>query len=124
HALGLLHSTTSAAVMYSSYNTLKSALNSDDINGIKAIYGGARTQDSYDAAGSNGTFATASNIQSQIDTTALTALVSNLDITTTSDVDYYTFTAPTGTNSSFTVSVQGSGLSLLKPSVTVYASDQ
>jgi hypothetical protein len=124
HALGLLHSATSAAIMYSSYNTRKTALNSDDINGIQAIYGGARTQDAYDAAASNGSFSTASNIQSQINATTLTALVNNLDITTTSDADYYTFTAPTGANSSFTVTVQSKGLSLLGPSVTVYAGDE
>lgn len=124
HALGLLHSSVSTAVMYSFYNTRKTALASDDISGIKAVYSGARTQDAYDAAAANGTFSTATNLQSQISTSKLTALVSNLDLTTTSDLDYYTFTAPSGTNSSFTVTVQSKGLSLLGPSVTVYAADQ
>jgi len=45
------------------------------------------------------------------------------DITTTSDVDYYTVTAPQLTSSTLTVGVQSSGLSLLSPKVTVYASD-
>src|SRR5262245_57906549 len=78
HALGLLHSTTAAAVMFSSYNTRKTALNTDDINGIRAIYGGVPT-DSI----SNSTFATADNLNSQITTPDLTALVSGLDLTTT-----------------------------------------
>lgn len=124
HALGLLHSTVSTAVMYGSYNTRKTVLNSDDISGIQAIYGGARTQDTYDVAAPNGTFATATNIQGQIDATTLAALVNNLDITTTSDLDYYTFTAPAGTNSSFTVTLQSKGLSLLGANVTVYAADK
>jgi hypothetical protein len=119
HALGLLHSTNSAAIMYATYTTKKSALNSDDISGIQAIYGGVPV-DSV----SNSTFATATNLNSQITSANLTALVTGLDLTTTSDVDYYTFTAPSGTNSSFTVTVQSNGLSLLGPSVTVYASDQ
>ena len=38
HALGLYHSTAPAAVMYGSYNGVKSALNGDDTNGIRNIY--------------------------------------------------------------------------------------
>src|SRR5262249_20671446 len=60
-------------------------------------------------------------------------LVNNLDITsingssgaqTTTDVDYYKVTAPAGTTGTFTVQVQSAGLSLLSPTLTVYASDQ
>jgi hypothetical protein len=119
HALGLLHSSTSAAIMYETYTSRKTALNSDDINGIQAIYGGVPT-DSV----SNNTFCSATNLNNDITSPALTALVTGLDLTTTSDVDYYTFDAPTGTDSSFTVTVQSNGLSLLGPAVTVYASDQ
>jgi hypothetical protein len=126
HALGLAHSATSTAVMYGTYNGIKSSLTSDDINGIRNIYSSnnPRSADSYDSGSGNNTFATASNISSSIDPVALTALVQNLDITTTSDVDYYTFTAPSGSASTLTVNVQSSGLSLLAPNVTVYASDQ
>jgi len=123
HSLGLGHSTNSRAVMFSTYVGMMIALYSDDINGIKAIYG-ARPNDSYDAAASNGTFATASNITSTINTSTNTATVTGLDITTRSDVDYYKFTAPAGTASTLQVGVQSQGLSLLMPSVTVYAADQ
>jgi len=124
HALGLLHSTTANAIMYGSYNTRKTGLNSDDVSGIQSLYGGARAQDAYDAAASNGSFATASNINSTIDSTTLTALLTNLDITTTSDLDYYAFNVPSGTNGTLSLTVQSSGLSLLDPTVTVYASDE
>jgi hypothetical protein len=125
HALGLGHSTTtSLATMYASYNGVKSNLNTDDITGIQSIYGGARSPDAYDAAGSNETFSTATNLNTLINPTSLTALVPNLDITTTSDVDDYTFSAPSGTTGTLTLNVQSSGLSLLSPNVTVYASDQ
>src|SRR5262249_37852561 len=77
-----------------------------------------------DAVSSNDTFATATNLATLIDPGTLTALVPNLDITTTTDLDYYTFAAPVGTSGTLTVNVQSSGLSLLMPTVTVYAADQ
>jgi hypothetical protein len=123
HALGLYHSSTIAAVMYGNYTGQKSNLNSDDTAGIQAIYG-ARTPDQYDVGAGNNSFATATNLDGLIDPSSLTALVTGLDITTTTDVDYYTFTAPTGSSSSLTVNVQSSGLSLLAPTLTVYAADQ
>jgi hypothetical protein len=132
HALGLMHSTTPLAVMYPVY-TLKLGLGTDDVNGIRNIYSGnaARAQDAY--GGSNSSFATAADVSSSIDPTALTALVPNLSINsvngslglrTTTQVEYFTFTAPAGTGSTLTVQVQSTGLSLLSPAVTVYAADQ
>ena len=126
HALGLNHVTASASVMYSAYNGLDSALSSDDINGIRNIYSSnlSRSNDSYDATAANETFATATDITSQIDTTSTTALVNNLDITTTADLDYYKFTAPSGGTGTMIVHVQSSGLSLLAPKIWVYNSSQ
>src|SRR5262249_7647104 len=126
HALGLLHSSVSSAVMYGMYNSIKSSLRWDDIAGIRNIYSAnlGRSADAYDAVASNGSFATATDLTSLIDPVALTALVQNLDITTLTDNDYYIFTAPAGSSSTLTVNVQSSGLSLLMPSVTVYAADQ
>jgi hypothetical protein len=126
HALGLDHSSSSAAVMYSTYSGAVTGLNSDDIAGIRNIYsnGNARSPDAYDAAASNGSFSTASNISAQINTSTLTALVTNLDITTTADVDWYKFTAPKGSSSTLTVTVQSDGLSLLAPVLSVYNSSE
>lgn len=125
HSLGLNHSASSAATMYSVYNGTDVALNTDDINGIRNIYSSnaARSKDSYDTV-SNGTFAAASNITSLIDTTSKTALVEDLDITTTTDLDYYKFTAPSGGTGTMVVHVQSSGLSLLAPKAWVYNSSQ
>ncbi len=123
HALGLYHSSSTTAIMYGAYTTSKRALITDDIAGIQAIYG-ARKADAYDAGSGDNSFATAADITSQISSTSLTALANNLDITTTSDVDYYMFTAPTATNGTLSVQVQSSGLSLLSPTLTVYAADQ
>jgi hypothetical protein len=118
HALGLDHQPTGYAVMNPSYAT-NTGLFSDDVNGLRAIYG-TRPADSYDAAASNNTLATASDITSTIDPNAQTALLTGLDLTGGCDVDYYKFTAPsTGT---MKLSVTSAGLSLLSPKVTLYSS--
>jgi hypothetical protein len=124
HALGLNHSTTSITnVMYPIYSGVKKGLSSDDIAGIQAIYG-PRPADVYNSGGaSDGTLATAANLTSLITPSGDTALVQNLDITSTSQSEYYTFTAPATTSSTLTVNVQSAGLSLFTPQATLYASD-
>jgi hypothetical protein len=125
HALGLYESTVPAAIEYASYNGVKTALNSDDIAGIQSIYGGARSPDAYNSGGaSNSSFSTAANLTSLIDPNALTALVPNLDLNTVSQAEYFTFTAPSGTTGTLNLNLQSSGLSLLSPNVTVYASNE
>jgi hypothetical protein len=128
HALGLDHTAaTSAAIMYATYNGVKSGLTSDDIAGIESIYSGGqpRRPDAYNSGGaSNGTFATAANLNSQINTATDTALVQHLDLNTVGQSEYFTVNAPSGTASTLALNVQSSGLSLLSPKVTVYASDE
>jgi hypothetical protein len=109
--------------MYPVYQGIEYGLSSDDVSGIQTIYG-APVPDAYDAAASNNTLATASDINSQIDPTALTAAVSNLNITSSSGVDWYKFTAPSGGSGSLALTVQSTGLSLLAPSAKVYNSAQ
>ncbi len=126
-ALGLLYSSASPqSVMWPSYNGVKPNLSSDDIAGIRNIYSAnlPRTPDIYGALGLGNSFATAVNLDSSISPLADTALVNNLDVTTTSDVDIYTFNAPLSTTGNFSVTVQSGGLSLLSPNLTVYAADQ
>jgi hypothetical protein len=125
HALGMYHSSTSGAIMVGSYAGVKKSLTSDDISGIQATYsnGSGRSPDAYDSAASNSTPGTASNITGLINSSTLTALATNLDITTPTDLEYYTFTAPSGSTGKLTVTAQSAGLSLLTPTVTVYAAD-
>jgi predicted Zn-dependent protease len=120
HTLGLDHSTLTSAVMWPAYNGVKRSLTADDIAGIQAIYG-ARAPDAY--AG-NGSFAAATQLTPALNLTQATAQLNNLDITSTSDVHYFAFTAPTLDsgllgNGTLTVTVQSAGLSLLRPAVTV-----
>ncbi|HEX5273407.1 MAG TPA: matrixin family metalloprotease [Gemmataceae bacterium] len=123
HALGLDHSTNAAAIMYPVYQGVEYGLYSDDVSGIQSIYG-APVSDAYDAAASNNTINTASDINSTIDPVTLTAVLPNLNLTSSTGVDYYQFTAPSGGSGSLAVTVQSSGLSLLTPGLKVYNSAQ
>ena len=62
--------------------------------------GAARSSDAYDAVASNGTAATATDLSSAINPTTYTGVVKGLDISATSDVDYYKVTLPTGSSGS------------------------
>jgi hypothetical protein len=127
HALGLAHSTLQGAVMYGTYNGAKKTLATDDIGGIRSIYsnGNPRTPDQYHQNGaSNGSFATATDLTSQVSPSSLTASVTGLDMTHATDQEYYTFTAPSGSTGTLQVAAQSQGLSLLAPKLTVYAADQ
>src|SRR5262249_18977477 len=110
------------ATMYPAYSGVSSGLINDDISGIRSIYssGNARSPDAYDAAASNNTQATATNINSKLNAQTLTALVTGCDVTTTSDVDWYKITAPPGGSGNLTVTLQSSGLSLLAPNLRIY----
>jgi hypothetical protein len=126
HALGLDHSSSTAAVLYATYNGVDSILSSDDIAGIRSIYssGNPRSFDRFNTGASNGSFATAADITSQVDPSSKTGLLTNLDITTTSTVEYFKVTAPAGTSGTFSLKVQSKGLSLLEPMVKVYNASQ
>jgi hypothetical protein len=122
HALGLNESSVSGAVEYPTYTGKKTGLAGDDIAGIRSIYSanGARTPDAYNSNGSsNGTLGTATPIS----TSGLTALVSNADITTAGQLEFFSFTAPAGTGSTLELDLESSGLSLLAPKLTVYGSN-
>lgn len=123
HSLGLLHSTTTAATEYSAYNGIDTALNADDITGIKSIYsaGAARKNDSYDITASNGTTAAASVITSSINTTTKAGVINSLNLATSADLDFYKFVIPTGVaaGTALKAKVVATGISLLDPKVEI-----
>ncbi len=122
HALGLGHSTNPFAVMFPIYFGNYYGLSSDDVAGIRAIYGGARSHDAFDQAASNGTMASATDLNGYIDGQTQAGAVTGLDITATSDVDWYKATAPADGSGTLTVTLRSSGLSLLAPSLRIYSS--
>jgi hypothetical protein len=117
NVLGVLDSTTDpSSAAYYKYNGVKTGLTSGDVSDIRSQYG-IRSADAYDAAGSNGTFASATNLG-----LALTGLKLEADITNSSDVDYYRFSVPILSPAvvGLTVKVTTSGLSTLTPTLKVY----
>lgn len=116
HALGMFHSTTTAATLYPTYNGVDTALNADDIAGIKSVYsaGAARTADAQEA---NNTTAAAKIVA--IDATSKTAVVNSLDLTTSTDLDYFKFVVPAGSSTTLKATVVSQGLSLLNPKIEI-----
>ena len=124
HALGLDHSEHTSARMYSTYEGVETGLSADDVAGIRAIYGGARQADRFDAAAPNGSISTATDVSSHLDPVSLTTLLNFLDVTATSDADFFKVVAPADGSGTLRLTVQSTGLSLLAPSVRVYNASQ
>ena len=123
HALGLDHSTSYTSEMYSTYTGVKPSLTSDDVAGIRNIYSNnnARTLDRYDRPSTNNTWADASNITGPLIRSKKWAIIDDLDITSTSDVDYYKVKIPSYAGNTLTVRVQSAGLSMLAVKATLYS---
>jgi hypothetical protein len=131
HALGLDNSPDAGTAMFTTYSGARTGLAAGDVAAVQRLYGG-RTPDRFDATGTtNDTLNTADPIafvtdaDKQLGTTDGTAggkpFVAAGDLTTLSDVDYYVYTTPKGSDD-FTVSVLTSGLSQLNARVSVYDS--
>jgi hypothetical protein len=117
HSLGLAHSNITTAVMYAAYNGIKQSLHSDDIAGMQWVYG-PRPVDWFDAASSNQNYTTASNINGYIDSNQQVT-IPGLEITTTSDQDWYVVTVPANATGVATFRMQSSGLSSLSPRIQI-----
>ena len=113
HALGLAHSSDSGAVMYPTIMGVYTGLAADDIAGIQALYG-VRRPDTFDAAASNDSFASATALSLNNGSISF-----NADLTSMADVDYYRLVAPAG-DGTLKVSLDASNLSLLTGRVSVY----
>jgi predicted Zn-dependent protease len=150
HALGLDHSTYGTD-MYPTYAGVKRGLSADDIAGVQAVYG-PRQPDANNQGTSNNNFAAATDLTARItaqssglvantlnliggtvntllggsSTNNYTVQSANNNIVSTSSAaaEYYSFVVPSDAPGNFTVYAQSAGLSLLRPSVTVYAADQ
>lgn len=118
HSVGLDHSVLPTAVMFPNYLGLKLNLSADDIAGVQSIYG-SRPEDSFDACSSNDVKGDATAITSYIDGNKQITLT-NLDLTNSSDVDWYKINTPNGNSGTMVVKVQSTGLSLLAPKVTLF----
>lgn len=119
HALGLDHSAYSDAVMYAYYNGTKQFPTADDVGGIRSIYG-ARPQDWIDQFHDNKDPYNAVDISGLIVNGKET--VTNLDVTSNQDSDWYYVKAPAGASGTMTITMQSSQLSSLSSRFQVYNS--
>ncbi|WP_169977032.1 matrixin family metalloprotease [Tautonia rosea] len=120
HSLGLGHSEFSTAVMYDTYNGVKQGLTSDDIAGIRSLYG-VRQHDWVDQFQNNQTPWSAVNISGLIDSNRKVTL-SNLDLTSNQDEDWFYVQAPSNTSGEMIITMQSKDLSSLSPRFMVYNS--
>ncbi|MEW4569111.1 matrixin family metalloprotease [Tautonia sp. JC769] len=120
HSLGLGHSEFSTAVMYGTYNGVKQGLTSDDIAGIRSLYG-VRQHDWVDLFQNNQTPWSAVNISGLMDGNRRVTLP-NLDITSNQDEDWFYVQAPGNTSGEMVITMQSRNLSSLSPRFMVYNS--
>jgi hypothetical protein len=121
HALGLEGSSDPASPMYDSFTGVTS-LTAGDVSAIDALYG-ARAPDAFDAASPNDTFKTATAVNLSAGSNGLSPVVLNANILSTTDADVYAF-KPGNNQTSMTVLLQTSGISLLLPRLTAYSPTQ
>ena len=111
HALGLDESAVSGAAMYPNYSGVIQTLSTDDVSGIDSLYG-ARV-----SAG-NTTYTNATPITLN---GSYQATVTDVQIASATDQNWYSVVVPSGTSGTLTVTMQSSNLSSLDPRLTLYS---
>ena len=122
HALGLGESTVPTAVMYGTYNGIKTALTSDDIAGIQSLYGAPQYDQFNNGGHHNSSFLTRHQHQlvhrRQRPDRASRAWTSRWP----TQSEYYVVTVPATNSGQMVVTVQSSNLSSLAPAMYIYNS--
>lgn len=119
HALGMDHTTISAAAMFSYYTTIKKTLNADDIAGIRSIYD-ARQPDGWNSNGQSNAFQMwAKSVDSWL-TPQKQIQVPWLSLHAMPQAEWFWATVPAGHSGRLEVQMQSAGFSMLSPRVEVY----
>jgi hypothetical protein len=118
HVFGFPDSTDPTSVMYETFIGPRAGLSAGDIAGLQSLYG-PRQPDAFDAAKPNDTMAQASMLTGANQGATKGSVLAAGDITTASDVDWYTYHVPSG-SSGLTVTLHTQGLSLLVGRLSVY----
>lgn len=141
HVFGLGGSDDPNSVMYESDNGVRSALSSDDVAAIQALYG-QRSPDLNEGSNGNDSFSTATHLQPSGSGSggssgggsngsgstpggsagSASPLIAFGDVTTTSDVDDFAWQVPSNVSGSVTFRLQSAGISLLAPQLSVFDS--
>jgi predicted Zn-dependent protease len=127
HIFGLSPSNDPASVMYNQATTPRTGLAASDIAAIRALYG-ARLPDLNEGDKGNTTFDNATRIKFE-DTPdhpgdpffdGTMPLIAYGDLTTSQDVDMFTFRTMEGYSGPVTIRLQTQGISLLAPQLSIY----
>lgn len=121
HVLGIGESTDPTSATYPNYIGPRNGLSAADVAAVQALYG-ARSPDAFDRQASNDTLNHATQLNLSAGGALVTA-VANADITTASDVDFYSFDSNSNPQG-VTLWAHTTGISLLVPSLTVYDSSR
>jgi|GEM_PF-2671011 len=113
HIFGLTGSTDETSAMFQIADRVRTGPNATDIAAIQALYG-PRLADGFEGESGNNSLATAARPQPVEEIIAIEA-----DLTTSSDVDVYSFRPDDLDGGAFLASVRSSGLSLLVPSIEI-----
>ncbi len=116
HSLGLLHSPSPTAVMHMNYQGVRGGLSSQDVAGIRAIYG-ARNPDVYQAQGLATSPANAADLTAGLDALGRETLA-NTSLATIGDTEVFSVVAPAGATG-LRVAAVASGVSSLSPALTI-----
>ena len=119
HDVGLGESSNVNAVMYTYYNGVQQTLNTDDIAGVRSIWG-PRAEDGLAVGNSNFTSAKAASITPFINGANDQIVLPNQDVASTAESYWFKVTTPSNASNNLTVQVQSTSLSELSPKVQIY----
>ena len=117
HTLGLDSSLNPQSVMSSPLGS-RTTLDDSDILAIQALYG-KRNSDNFETRTPNNSSSNATRLKAQTSRNAIVPVVAYGDITTPSDVDFYSVEVPSKYSGQVTLKLQTSGLSLLNAKISV-----
>lgn len=118
HALGLDHTAVAGSQMGAVYDGVQQSLSTDDVNGMRSIWG-ARAPDWSSQGGGNFTPATATNPMQYMNSNNQITLY-DLNITSNSDQHWYKIVTPPNVYSYLSAGIQSTNLSMLSPKIQIY----
>lgn len=122
HVFGVLHNPDPSSPMYPYFQRIfRGQLHPGDLTLLHQLYG-ERSPDEFDAAGDNGSLVKATLLYLESENDDDPGISLEADLTTSSDVDYYRFTVPSGVNS-LHIGLQAQGLSLLTSRIALLTAD-
>jgi hypothetical protein len=122
HSLGIDDGSDPASPMYPDFNGMKTVLTAADVAAIQGLYG-ARTPDVFEGSSHNDTPNTATSLNLSLGGNGLQPTVVDANLDSAADTDFYVI-KPGNNQTSLTVLIQTSGISLLMPQLTVFSASQ